>query len=225
MLAKITQTNNFIYLFIALVTLLFSMSLLKQIELLWLDEIVEVIIFGVLVLGVHSLKSERSWKWAAYFMASVMLLSFLIRKFFGGAVIVEYIHLLLLLFFFIGSFYLSVMQIVMSRSVNQNMIVGSIVLYLLLGLIWTIFYLLILNISAESFNGLEQIPWKENFSHVAYFSFVTLTTLGYGDISPKSSISEFFVYSEAIVGIFYMAIIVSSLVAARIDTLGKEKNR
>ncbi len=222
---QITQKNNFIYLFIALVSLLFSMAFMKQTHIPWLDEVVEVIILSVLVLGVHSLKSDRSWMWAVYFMAFIMFISFIFRKVFGEAEIVEYLHLLLLLSFFIGSFYLSVKQIVMSMVVDQNMIVGSIVLYLLLGLMWTIIYLLLLNLSSDSFTGLESLPWKENFSHVAYFSFVTLTTLGYGDISPKDSLSEFFVYAEAIVGIFYMAIIVSSLVAARIETFNKERDK
>jgi len=221
---KITQKNNFIYLFIALVSLLFSMSLLKQIESSWLEEIVEVIVLGVLILGVHSLKSERPWMHSVYVMIAVMISSFIVKKIFGDSHVLEYMHLVILLVFFTGSFYLSIVQVAMSEEVNQNMIVGSIVLYLLLALIWTIIYLLILSIFSDSFNGLEQLPWQENFSNVAYFSFVTLTTLGYGDISPNNSISEFFVYTQAVAGIFYMAIIVSSLVAGRIKTFNRDKN-
>ena len=123
-----------------------------------------------------------------------------------------------------GSFHLSAMQIFTSTEVNENMIIGSVVLFLLLGLIWTMLYLLILYISPDSFNGLEALRWQENFSKIAYFSFVTLTTLGFGDISPSNSVSQFFVYSEAIVGVFYMAVIVSALVAARVDSARKDRN-
>nr|WP_269764034.1 potassium channel family protein [Shewanella benthica] len=49
---------------------------------------------------------------------------------------------------------------------------------------------------------------------MAYFSFVTLTTLGYGDISPISPFSQVLVYMEAIAGVFYMAIVVASLVSS-----------
>ena len=107
----------------------------------------------------------------------------------------------------------------MSKSVTTNMIVGSVVLYLLLGLIWTIIYLILLISYPDSFNNVPTLEWRENFSQMSYFSFVTLTTLGYGDISPKNSIAQFFVYIEAIVGVFYMAIIVSSLVSARLQSL------
>lgn len=54
----------------------------------------------------------------------------------------------------------------------------------------------------------------ENFSDAAYFSFVTLTTLGYGDILPITPIAKVFAYLEAIIGVFYMAIVVSSLVSS-----------
>lgn len=215
---KISTQNNFIYLFIALVTLLFSMAFLKQIQTSWLHDLVQVVLFFVFILGVHSLKSDRSWMWAVYVMAFIMIAVFIVKKLFIGSDLLIYINLLLLLSFFIGSFILSFKQIIMSEVINQNMIIGSIVLYLLLGLIWSVIYLLILNIYPDAFNGLEALPWQDNFSRVAYYSFVTLTTLGYGDISANNPISEFFVYAEAIVGVFYMAIIVSTLVSARMNS-------
>ena len=79
---------------------------------------------------------------------------------------------------------------------------------------WAIAYLLILEFSPSSFTGLEAKNWGDNFSNAAYFSFVTLTTLGYGDISPISPVAQVIVYLEAIAGVFYMAIVVASLVGA-----------
>ncbi len=46
-----------------------------------------------------------------------------------------------------------------------------------------------------------------------YFSFITLTTLGYGDITPVSNTARALAYSEAIFGVFYMAILVAGLVS------------
>jgi len=81
-----------------------------------------------------------------------------------------------------------------------------------MGLIWALFYLLIAQAVPDAFNGLEQLPWYENFADVSYYSYVTLTTLGYGDISPVAPVARFLVYMEAIVGVFYMAILVASLI-------------
>lgn len=220
-MSKISNENNFLYLFAALVLLLFSTALLPLVQTPWLNDIIEAILFLVFLLGVHSLKNDRSWMWAVYFMVFVMAVLFMMRTMFADKAITQYLNLAILLFFFIGSFSLSVKQIVMSREVDQNMIVGSIVLYLLLGLIWTVLYLLLLSIYPDAFNGIDPLSWQKDFSRVAYYSFVTLTTLGYGDISPRNSVAEFFVYSEAIVGVFYMAIIVSSLVSARLESRGR----
>jgi voltage-gated potassium channel Kch len=47
-----------------------------------------------------------------------------------------------------------------------------------------------------------------------YFSFVTLTTLGYGDMSPTTPTAQVLVVLEAVTGMFYLAIIVASLVGS-----------
>jgi voltage-gated potassium channel Kch len=96
--------------------------------------------------------------------------------------------------------------------IDWNKIVGAICIYLLMGLVWALSYLLIAQAIPNAFNGLEQLPWYNNFADAAYYSFVTLTTLGYGDISPVAPIARFLVYMEAIFGVFYMAILVASLV-------------
>jgi hypothetical protein len=97
---------------------------------------------------------------------------------------------------------------------------------MLLGLTWAIIYLILLSIDPEAFSGIDTGSWQELFASVSYYSFVTLTTLGYGDILPKNHLAEFFVYMETIIGVFYMAIIVSSLVSLRLkkfqDEQGKE---
>lgn len=223
-MSTISRNNNFVYLFIALSSLLFFMAILKFIETQWLSDIVEITLFTVLLVGVHSLKTERSWMWAVYIMLAFLFVLFLSKKVLLNQTLLDVSHLIILLVFFIGSLRLSFRQILMSKEITQNMIIGSVVLYLLLGLIWTIIYLLLLIVFPDGFNNLEVLSWQENFSQVSYFSFVTLTTLGYGDISPKNSITQFFVYSEAIVGIFYMAIIVSSLVSARLHTLSEKRS-
>lgn len=217
----ISNKNNFIYLLYALILLLFSSAFTHQLKDLLPNNFNELVLVIVFLLGVHSLKSEKSWIWSVYFMAFVTAVLFILKKTVNDSILFEYIHLLIFLSFFVGSFALSAKQILISEHVNKNMIVGSVVLYLLLGLIWTTIYLLIIMIFPDSFNGLEALPWQENFSKVSYYSFVTITTLGYGDISPKNSIAEFFVLSEAVVGVFYMAIIVSSLISARLNSLKK----
>lgn len=213
---KISAENNFMYLFVSLLGFLFFTALLQEMTSQYIEEIYACILFLVLVVGVHSVKSEKSWFWAVYFLSALIVFIYFFKQFFPSHM-ADVFYLLILLVFFVGSFYLSYSQILLEGKIDKNVLVGSIVLYLLLGLIWTMIYLILLMIFPEAFHGIEVLSWQDNFTKVAYYSFVTLTTLGYGDVSPKNTLAEFFVYVEAIAGVFYMAIIVASIVSARLS--------
>jgi len=219
----ISTENNFNYLFFALITLLFSTALLGVLQQEWAKTMVDVIILGVFVVGTYSVRTERSWIWVVGSMFTILLGIFFLHEFLPETLATA-LHLTIILLFFVGSFLLSYKQILLVGSVNRNIMIGSVVLYLLLGLIWTFIYLLLLLLFPDAFNGLEPLAWQDNFSRVAYYSFVTLTTLGYGDISPKNSIAEFFVYLQTIVGVFYMAIIVSTLVSFRLAQIQSDSS-
>ena len=92
-----------------------------------------------------------------------------------------------------------------------------------MGLIWAVIYLLLGLMIPGAFNGQGATPWYNNFPDFVYFSFVSLTTLGFGDISPAVPVARFLVYMEAIVGQFYIAILVASLVGIRISD--QQKNQ
>ena len=133
-------------------------------------------------------------------------------------------HLIMLLVFYSWATWLAARQVLFTGPIDGNKIIGAICIYLLMGLIWTLLYLLIAQALPGAFIGLEQTLWYDNFADVAYYSFVTLTTLGYGDISPKIPIARFVVYMEAIVGVFYMAILVASLIGIKTSELNADKN-
>ena len=109
----------------------------------------------------------------------------------------------------------AVKQALFAGEITSNSIIGSICIFLLLGLIWTMLYLLVAEFIPDAFAGVEPFNWKQNLPDYIYFSFVTLTTLGFGDMLPISPLARFLVYMEAVTGVFYMAIVVSSLVGAK----------
>jgi hypothetical protein len=218
---QLTHDNNFIYLCVALIALLFSASLVQQFSGTWGEELFTVVSIAMLIVSIKSIHTDRSWKKIVYVLIFLILVLSMLSKMFTFSFIV-YINLTLLLFFFMGSFWSAYKQILFEGNVDSNKMIGSLSLYLLLGLIWTILYLLLIQLDPTAFSGIEAGNWKQNFSQVAYYSFVTLTTLGYGDILPVNKVAQFFVYMEAIVGVFYMAIIVSSLISLRLASLDKK---
>jgi hypothetical protein len=218
---QLTHDNNFIYLCGALIALLFSASLVQQFSGTWGEELFTVVSIAMLIVSIKSIHTDRSWKKIVYVLIFLILVLSMLSKMFTFSFIV-YINLTLILFFFMGSFWSAYKQILFEGDVDSNKMIGSLSLYVLLGLIWTILYLLLIQLDPTAFSGIEAGNWKQNFSQVAYYSFVTLTTLGYGDILPVNKVAQFFVYMEAIVGVFYMAIIVSSLISLRLASLDKK---
>ena len=219
---QLTQANNFVYLCGALIALLFSASLVQVFSGTWGEELFSLVSIVMLIVSMKSIHTDVTWKKIVYVLIFFLFVITLIAKMFHFSYI-PYVNLFILLLFFIGSFWKAYKQILFEGKVDSNKMIGSLSLYLLLGLIWTTFYLLLIQIDPTAFSGIDVGNWKQNFSQVAYYSFVTLTTLGYGDILPVNKVAQFFVYMEAIVGVFYMAIIVSSLISLRLASLERKE--
>ncbi|PKF63034.1 transporter [Psychromonas sp. psych-6C06] len=211
----VTEKDNFSYLLFSLFFLLLSSAMVDQFFSSSLIGQSLVMAFTVISMsiGVWSLRSSRyAFNTALGLVAATALISVVVIGL--DRADLAFIHLLIMLYFFIMTLRLAAQQALFSGQVTINSIVGSICIFLLLGLIWVMLYLLLIEFTTPSFVGLETGPWQQNFPDLIYFSFVTLTTLGFGDLLPVGPLARFLVYVEAIVGVFYMAIVVSSLVSA-----------
>jgi hypothetical protein len=103
--------------------------------------------------------------------------------------------------------------IISKNVVDFNSIAAAISIYFILGLIWTFIYITVeIHAPGSILPGFEG-SYYGKFSELMYFSYVTLTTLGYGDISPSDAIGRNWAILQAIIGQFYMAILVARLVA------------
>jgi voltage-gated potassium channel len=214
MTSKITTENNFIYLTLDLVLLLFLSAVAEQYVHGAAQKLVTIATVLMLVIGIFSIHRERRWfnigiGFVIAITAIAIAGSFLEHAGF------HYLHLLIMLGFFLLTAWLAIRQVLSPRVAYVNRITGAICFYLLLGMIWAMLYLLMIENSPESFNGVAATGWKENFPHMIYFSFITLTTLGFGDITPALPVPRFFVYMESVVGQFYLAILVASLIGMR----------
>jgi hypothetical protein len=110
-----------------------------------------------------------------------------------------------------------------TRRVTFNTICASLCIYLLLGLTWALAYSVedLLNPNAFTWTiaGRPTMPLRvgKGDTGVLYFSFATLTTLGYGDIVPTSPTSRVLATTEAITGQLYLAVLVARLVGLQIS--------
>ena len=110
-------------------------------------------------------------------------------------------------------------SLIYARRVSPDTIVGGICVYLLIGLCFAVAFRLLCDFEpgaiVEGEVALRRSAAEES-PHAAkllYYSFVTLTTLGYGDIRPRSELAQMMAVAEAVIGQLYLAIFVARLVA------------
>ncbi len=211
----INEQNNFFFFTLSLIVLLLASALTEYVPDGVTNLFLKLVILGTVVIAYLSLDFGRAWRQFVMLVVAVLVLANAAEEILKNPM-VGVIHMVGTLSFFVAAAYFAAKRVLLSGKVNANTIVGSLAIYLLLGLIWAMLYMLILQFIPEPFTGLEyQVEWGNNFDTAVYFSYVTLTTLGYGDISPTSPLSHVVVYLEAITGTFYMAIVVASLIGAR----------
>ena len=99
--------------------------------------------------------------------------------------------------------------------INREVIFGAIVVYLLMGLMWAYGYALLEHLMPGSFVHPGNIS-ELDVNALNYFSFVTMTTLGYGDILPLSEPAKAMAMTQAITGQVYLAVLVARLVGLNI---------
>jgi len=108
--------------------------------------------------------------------------------------------------------YLIVTEMVHTSRVTTNTIFGAINIYLVAGLIWAYAYVLFYHFDSSSFHMASYENVSKEIELFVYYSYSTLTTLGYGDIVPESAQARMFSVLEAVFGQLYLAIVVAKLV-------------
>lgn len=105
-------------------------------------------------------------------------------------------------------------------SITVARIEGAVAVYLLVGVLWALLYEALLLQVPGAFTAAAGIaPGQADLS---YFSFVTLTTVGYGDVTPVSPAARSLAVVEALIGQLYPAVLIARLVSLEIANRGAD---
>lgn len=104
-------------------------------------------------------------------------------------------------------------QITMTKEVRINVIIGSFCGYMLLSMIALFSYLLVENNFKNSFHGISVGNPSQIYNELSYFSFITLTSIGFGDIYPITDMSRLLTAFFGMVGQFYMVGVVGIIIS------------
>ncbi len=172
-----------------------------------------VLFFGVYAIGKES--KLRKWTIITLTISLILLWIDVLRlvsypRIFNTFITLVYVSMLI---------YSFSRYVYTSKEVNTSLICAALCLYLFIGTFWGYLYEALEIIKPGSFGG-ELINNAETCvelrEHFQYFSFVTLTTLGYGDILPKTPSAAALCRAEAIMGQFFMAVLVARLVGIQV---------
>jgi hypothetical protein len=202
---------NFNYLLASLIVLLLALPLLYEYTPWDHPELLEIVFGSALILGVASLAHNIRAFMAGLIVALSALVCALVAIF-SGAALFRHLMTGATLVFFLQAIVYSARQVFLAGTVNLNKIVGAVCIFLLLAILWAILFQFLEVPTPESFSGIASDAGHMHFHRFVYFSLVTLTTLGYGDIAPATPLAGMLATLEAVVGVFYIAILVAALV-------------
>lgn len=202
---KLLWRNNLILL-ITLVILIFIVPLLEGFNGL----ATRIALMIVVISGVYAAEYGRRTFLILFSLSILVILNILFSILFPDNVILS-----------IASFFLTALSLIFSTTaliihmskadkVEKSTLLCAINSYLLIGLVATSLFIVIDLFAPESFASIEAI--RGNLSGYIYFAFVTLSTLGYGDITPSTPLARSVSIFVAVSGQLYLVIVMALII-------------
>ncbi len=219
-LRQVYFERRFIILFISLLTMILVTPLVQGfvgIHIVW-----NIFISAILLSGVHAISGRRRNVYIASLLALPMLVSIWSEYFVENKYVVT-VGTLCGVVFFAYMIVNILLFIYKQDEVTRDLIVGAAVVYLLMAIMWTFIYRVVEMANPGSFTiSATDIHERLRFT---YFSLVTITTLGYGDIVPTTGLASSLATLEAVVGQLYLVTTVAWLVGVRVSQSRERKSQ
>lgn len=200
--------GQFFYLMISLVLLLLSYPFFKSSSLeTFFSWFVGLLVFGAAIYA----DSDNKQHFFVALALGIIYLGFSFLSLFSNSKFLALLSVISSVIFFLFTIFLIIESMLKKHEVTPNTIYGAISVYLLIGFIFANVFTFVLFVDPISLSS----PTITSLSHgdTLFFSFVTLTTLGYGDIFPASSLAQSLSVFEAVFGQLYLAILVALLIS------------
>ncbi len=219
-LREIYFRRRFFILFIALLAFILVTPLFQGsvgIQMVW-----NIFLTGILLSGVHAVSEKKGSVYIASLLALPMIVHLWSSYFMESNRYVVIVGSLFGVLFFAYMIVNILFFIYRQDKVTRDLISGAVVVYLLMAIMWTFIYRVIETAHPGSFT-IPTTDINERMRFI-YFSLVTITTLGYGDIVPKTSLATSLATLEAVVGQLYLVTTVAWLVGVRVSQSTETKS-
>jgi hypothetical protein len=205
------RMGRFLFLLISMVLMLVLRPFLEG--CIRISILMEIFVTVILISGIYAVSQKRST-----FVTAVVIVVTAVTVRWGNHVLnLSFLNLignLLDAIFLTFTTVVILIYLFRERKITADVIMGGICVYLLMGFIWAFVFAILESIQPGSFQMPEDL--SAGLVGFSYYSFVTLTTLGYGDVTPVSPPARSLALLEAIMGQLYIAILIARLVGIHI---------
>ena len=202
---------NFVYLLAGLLVTLLAGPIINEFTDQSAGLIVQIAFSATLIVGIWSFIDSRGWFRIGVMLAALELVITVFSALWPTPFL-ELAALLVALVFCSLSLVFALSNVLRGTRMDANRMTGAICVYLLLGIALGVLNMFVYLLVPGSFTGLPIGPDSEQGMNLIYYTFVTMTTLGYGDISPVGPLARALAYMVAVAGQFYIAILVGMMV-------------
>jgi len=216
------RRSNYAYLFAGLSLLLLVGPAFEQVLSPSVSAATTTICFlGTIMIGIWTLIDSTTGFRIGLALAAIAIVSSCL-EWWAEMPVFGFVQLGTVMAFLVLSIYHAGRDVIFTNVVDINRLVGAMCIYEMIGIMWALFYTCIVDYSSGAFAD-DALNASSSFFEFVYYSFVTLTTLGYGDITPAGSFTKALAYMEALVGQLYVAVLVAGLVGAHLAGRRQDK--
>ena len=177
--------------------------------------LLDILFSMILLSAIYAVSAKKHQTIIALALGIPMLVALWVDKFIVTDRLLIAAHLLAVPFFVYTIVRLLSFIFTESR-VTRNVLFAAIIVYLLFGILWADLYQLMYSLQPGTFD-IANIQTDNPNLVILYYSYVTLTTLGYGDITPLTDLSYSLAIMEAIIGQLYLTVLLARLVGLHIS--------
>lgn len=201
----IQKLPKVLYLFLGIISFVFIFPLLDGVSVL---DIFGPVAYSIILLSIVSIiekKNQRKMFWLYLLVIISILLVWV--QYFNHNLHYNYLSFVFNVTVFMSATIIMIYQIVKSEKVTAQLVIETVSAYLLIGIMFSLTTSVLYASNPASFN-----IDNGTYSEFAYFSFVSLTTIGYGDISPQTELARVVTIFFGLSGQLYLTIIIALII-------------
>lgn len=197
--------------FISLIAIIFGSLLIP--DTFFFGNIMPVLLFVNMIVGLVIFFHNKERSWITYALLILVLIVYLYRKLIMDDRSFDFLRFGLYFIFYVLVTLEIIKQVWRAKEVNKSVIFGLLSGYIALGFLAFFAFMTIEFAVPNSFNGLAlDTTIAQKADDLMYYSYVTLMTIGYGDITPVTGVAQKSSILFAMMGQFYLVIIMAVVI-------------